>query len=91
MQIKNFSIKYLKKKHINIIGNNIGRAEKKYIVIKIIVIFSDNPQYEQILPMFQEYGYGFMIPNKNLILINKKFVKLTHIKYNNHFFNIKIV
>jgi hypothetical protein len=38
--------------------------------ITIIVIFSDNPQYEQILPMFQEYGYGFMIPNKNLILIN---------------------
>jgi Zn-dependent peptidase ImmA (M78 family) len=38
--------------------------------VTIIVIFSDNPQYEQILPMFQEYGYGFMIPNKNLILIN---------------------
>ena len=38
--------------------------------ITIIVIFSDNPQYEQILPMFQEYGYGFMIPNKNLILNN---------------------
>lgn len=38
--------------------------------VTIVVIFSDNPQYEQILPMFQEYGYGFMIPNKNLILIN---------------------
>jgi Zn-dependent peptidase ImmA (M78 family) len=38
--------------------------------VTIIVIFSDNTQYEQISPMFQEYGYGFMIPNKNLILIN---------------------
>ena len=38
--------------------------------VTIVVIFSDNPQYEQLVPMFEEYGYGFMIPNKNLILID---------------------
>jgi len=38
--------------------------------ITIAVVFGDNPQYEQLLPMFEEYGYGFMVPNKNLVLID---------------------
>ena len=38
--------------------------------ITIFVVFSDDPQYEQLKPLFEEYGYGFMVPNKNLILID---------------------
>ena len=38
--------------------------------ITIAVVFGDNPQYEQLLPMFEEYGYGFMVPNKNLVIID---------------------
>jgi hypothetical protein len=38
--------------------------------ITVAVVFGNNPQYEQLLPMFNEYGYGFMVPNKNLIVID---------------------
>jgi hypothetical protein len=38
--------------------------------VTIAVVFGDNPQYEQLLPMFEEYGYGFMVPNKNLVIID---------------------
>ena len=38
--------------------------------VTIYVVFSDNPQYEQLKPLFNEYGYGFMVPNKNIILID---------------------
>ena len=38
--------------------------------ITVAVVFGDNPQYKQLLPMFDEYGYGFMVPNKNLIVID---------------------
>ena len=38
--------------------------------ITVAVVFGDNPQYEKLLPMFNEYGYGFMVPNKNLIVID---------------------
>jgi len=38
--------------------------------ITIYVVFSDNPQYKQLKQLFDEYGYGFMVPNKNMILID---------------------
>jgi Zn-dependent peptidase ImmA (M78 family) len=38
--------------------------------VTIFVVFSDDPQYEHLVPLFEEYGYGFMIPNKNMILID---------------------
>lgn len=38
--------------------------------VTIAVVFGDNSQYEQLLPMFEEYGYGFMVPNKNLVIID---------------------
>ena len=38
--------------------------------ITIAVVFGDNPQYKQLLPMFKEYGYGFMVLNKNLVIID---------------------
>lgn len=38
--------------------------------VTIFVVFSDDPQYEHLKPLFEEYGYGFMVPNKNMILID---------------------
>lgn len=38
--------------------------------ITIAILLSDNPQYEEIKPMFDEYGYGFMVPGQDLIIID---------------------
>jgi hypothetical protein len=38
--------------------------------ITISVIFSDSPQYEKLVPFFEEYGFGFLVPNKNLVIID---------------------
>ena len=38
--------------------------------ITIAVVFSDNPQYEKLIPFFDEYGYGFLVPNKNLVVVD---------------------
>jgi hypothetical protein len=44
--------------------------------VEIVVVFSENPQYKQLEPMFQEYGYGFMVPGKKLIIIDgEQFIK----------------
>ena len=38
--------------------------------ITIAVVFSDSPQYEKLLPFFEEYGYGFLVPNRNVVVID---------------------
>lgn len=38
--------------------------------ITIIIILSDHPQYESVKPMFEKYGYGFMVPGQNIIIID---------------------
>lgn len=38
--------------------------------IEISIVLSEHPQYEDLIPMFKEYGYGFMIPGKNIIVID---------------------
>ena len=38
--------------------------------ITISVIFSDSPQYKKLVPFFEEYGFGFLVPNKNLVIID---------------------
>jgi hypothetical protein len=38
--------------------------------VQIAVIFEENPQYEELKDYFEEYGYGFMIPGQNLVLID---------------------
>lgn len=38
--------------------------------ITIVILLSEHPQYEQVKPMFEEYGYGFMVPGQNLIIID---------------------
>jgi len=38
--------------------------------ITIAVVFSNSPQYKKLIPFFEEYGYGFLVPNKNLVVID---------------------
>jgi hypothetical protein len=38
--------------------------------VQIAVVFEENPQYEELRDMFEEYGYGFMVPNNNLVIID---------------------
>ena len=51
-------------------SDNISYNSEFLPSITIFVVFSDDPQYEQLKPLFEEYGYGFMVPNKNMILID---------------------
>ena len=37
--------------------------------VQIAVVFEENPQYEDLKQFFQDYGYGFMVPRKNLVII----------------------
>ena len=38
--------------------------------VLISIVLSDNPNYEKLEPIFKELGYGFMVPNQNLIIID---------------------
>jgi Zn-dependent peptidase ImmA (M78 family) len=38
--------------------------------VNIAVVFSEDKKYKELLPLFNKYGYGFMAPNQNLIVIN---------------------
>jgi hypothetical protein len=35
-----------------------------------VVVFEDDPLYEQVKGYFEEYGFGFMVPGSNLIIID---------------------
>lgn len=38
--------------------------------VQIVVVFEEDEQYETLLEFFNQYGYGFMVPGKNLVLID---------------------
>jgi hypothetical protein len=38
--------------------------------VEIYVVFSEYPKYEDLSPLFNEYGYGFLVPDKNIVLID---------------------
>jgi len=38
--------------------------------ITVVVVFEDDPLYGQIKEYFEEYGFGFMVPGKNIIIID---------------------
>jgi hypothetical protein len=38
--------------------------------VQIAIVFEENPQYTDLKPLFDEYGYGFMVPGKNLVIID---------------------
>mgnify|MGYP003353242351 CR=1 FL=1 len=37
--------------------------------VVVSVIYKDSDKYHTLKPMFDEYGFGFMVPNQNLIII----------------------
>ena len=38
--------------------------------VTVVVVFEDDPLYEQVKTYFDEYGFGFMVPGSNLIIID---------------------
>jgi hypothetical protein len=38
--------------------------------ITIVIVFEDDPNYLEVKKYFDDYGYGFMVPGKNLIIID---------------------
>jgi hypothetical protein len=38
--------------------------------VEIAVLFEGNFQYEDMKPFFDEFGYGFMVPGNNLVVID---------------------
>ena len=38
--------------------------------VTVVVVFEEDPLYEQVKEYFNEYGFGFMVPGKNLIIID---------------------
>ena len=38
--------------------------------VQIVVVFEEDEQYETLLEFFNQYGYGFMVPGKNLVIID---------------------
>jgi hypothetical protein len=38
--------------------------------VEIAVLFEGNFQYEEMKPFFEEFGYGFMVPGNNLVVID---------------------
>jgi hypothetical protein len=38
--------------------------------VSVVVVFNDDPLYSQVKGFFEQYGYGFMVPGQNLIIID---------------------
>lgn len=38
--------------------------------VTVVVVFSDNPLYPQVKGFFEQYGFGFMVPGQNLMIID---------------------
>ena len=38
--------------------------------VTIVVVFEEDPKYKELVPYFDEYGYGFMVPGKNLVIVD---------------------
>jgi len=38
--------------------------------VTVVVVFNDDSLYEQVKPFFDEYGFGFMVPGQNLMIID---------------------
>jgi hypothetical protein len=38
--------------------------------VQIAVVTDEDTQYKQLKPFFDEFGYGFMVPGKNLVIID---------------------
>jgi predicted Zn-dependent protease len=38
--------------------------------VTVVVVFNDDPLYSQVKGFFDEYGFGFMVPGQNLMIID---------------------
>ena len=38
--------------------------------VTVVVVFNEDPLYSQVKPFFDQYGFGFMAPGKNLMIID---------------------
>jgi predicted Zn-dependent protease len=38
--------------------------------VTVVVVFNDNPLYSQVKGFFEQYGFGFMVPGQNLMIID---------------------
>ena len=38
--------------------------------VSVVVVFNDDPLYSQVKGFFDEYGFGFMVPGQNLMIID---------------------
>ncbi len=38
--------------------------------VDVIILFEQNPRYKDFEPLFEEYGYGFVSPNDNLVILD---------------------
>jgi hypothetical protein len=38
--------------------------------VTVVVVFNDDPLYEQVKVFFEQYGFGFMVPGQNLMIID---------------------
>ena len=38
--------------------------------VSVVVVFNDDPLYSQVKGFFEQYGYGFMVPGQNLMIID---------------------
>jgi len=38
--------------------------------VTVVVVFNDDPLYSQVKGFFEQYGFGFMVPGENLMIID---------------------
>jgi hypothetical protein len=38
--------------------------------VAVVVVFNDDPLYSQVKGFFEQYGFGFMVPGQNLMIID---------------------
>ena len=38
--------------------------------VTMVVVFDTDPLYSDVKPYFEEYGYGFMVPGKDLVIVD---------------------
>jgi len=53
----------------------INRTQLEYVSeflegVTVVIVFEDDPLYQQAKQYFNEYGFGFMVPGSNLIIID---------------------
>jgi hypothetical protein len=48
----------------------IERSSEFLNDVTVVVVFNDDPLYSQVKGFFEQYGFGFMVPGQNLMIID---------------------